>query len=155
MASNPRTPPRPAGRSGPTPQATAPSAPARPAVVPSVLEVEITHPIKVVGSAETTTTIRFRRPPGLGEIDGWLDETNYVTFARSLEVLPFRPGWIVHVLTQCAGVSEAEAKKVPARDMLTLGVALTPFVSGLPPIGDSAPQDSLDTSAGGPETSES
>ena len=155
MASNPRTPPRPAGRPGTTPQTPAPSSAPRPVVVPSVLEVEITHPIKVVGSSETTTTIRFRRPPGLGELDGWLDETNYVTFARSLEVLPFRPGWIVHVLTQCAGVAEAEAKKVPARDMLTIGAALAPFVSGLPSIGESAPPGSLGSSAGGPETSES
>lgn len=155
MASNPRTPPRPVGRPGPTPQASAPSSPPRPVVVPSVLEIEITHPIEAVGSSEATTTIRFRRPPGLGELDGWLDETNWATFVRSLEVLPFRPGWIVHVLTQCAGVSEAAAKKVPARDMLTIGVALAPFVSGLPSIGESAPPGSLGSSDGGPETSES
>lgn len=152
MASNPRTPPRP-DRRGPTPSAT----PAQPNPGPSaaVLEIELTHPIKVGLSGELTTRIVFARPPGLGEVDGWLDETDPVKMAQSLEVLPFRPGWQIHVLSQCAKVSPEQARQISVADMLTIGAALVPFVSGSQATGESAPSSSPGSSAGGRETSES
>lgn len=153
MASNPRTPPRPPGRSGPTPQAPALKAPPAPAT--SVLEIELSHPIKVGTQGETSSTLRFVRPPGLGEIDGWLDESSPEAFGRSLEVLPFRPAWQVFVLSQCAGVPTDHGKKISVADLLKIGQALAPFVSGSPSTGEPALSGSASTSAGGRPTSES
>ncbi len=154
MASNPRTPPRPAGRSGPTPQAVTAKAPTPPTPPTSVLEIELSHPIKLLNGTETTL-LRLVRPPGLGEIDGWLDESSWESFDRTLQILPFRPGWIIFVLSQCAAIPTDSAKKISVSDLLKIGAALAPFVSGSLSTGERAPSDSPGASAGGLPTSES
>lgn len=148
MPSSPRTPPRPA------------AAPARPAPRPapglsSVLEFELSTPIKMGIAGELSSTIRFVRPPGIGELDGWLDESDGAALEASLGLLPFRPAWQIHVLTQCAGMTADQAKRIPASDFGRLGFALAPFLTGSRATGAGASSGSLDDSDGGPETSQS
>lgn len=123
MASGPNTPARPAARAMPTP-------PPRPESSAGVLEVELSSPIKMGIANALSSTLRFARPPGLGELDGWLDESTPEAFDGSLMMLPFRPGWQVHVLTRCAGLTVEQAGRVPACDGVLLGRALAGFLSG-------------------------
>lgn len=102
----------------------------------AVLELELSHPIKVGVSGTLTRTLRFARPPGLGEVEGWLDESSPDAFGASLSMLPFRPAWQVHVLSRCASVSVDEAKKVSVADLARLGEALAPFFAGSRPTGE-------------------
>lgn len=153
MASTPRTPARP-DRRGPTPGASKPaSAQPVPSAPPPVLEIELSHPIKAGMPTELTTRLVFTRPPGLGELDGWLDESDPIKMAVSLEVLPFRPAWQIHVISQCTLVSLSEAKRIASSDLLRIGQALAPFLEGSLPTGERAPSGSPAASAGGLETS--
>lgn len=134
MASTPRTPPRPgvtptgapAPRSAPTPA----DPPRQPTGIETILEFELSRPIKMGAGDELSTTVRFNRAPGLGELAGWLDETNIDTFQASLQVLPFRPAWQQRVLVACCKLSAQQAMLFPAEDMLRFAEALGPFLSG-------------------------
>ncbi len=95
----------------------------------TVLEVRLSRPIADV-RGDPMQTVRFTRPPGLGELIGWLDESSPDAIADSLEALPYKPRWVCYVLTQCAAVPWASALEIPASDLVALGVALAPFVQG-------------------------
>lgn len=66
----------------------------------------------------------------MGELVGFLDESSPEALARSLDTIAFRPEWVIHVLSQCAGVPKGDAAKIAARDLIALGTALRPFVLG-------------------------
>ena len=138
MASNPRTPPRPGvtPSGAPSPRASTPAVAPQPAGVETILEFELSRPIKVGASDESTTTIRFHRAPGLGELAGWLDESSIESFQASIEVLPFRALWQQRVLVTCCKLSVGQAALFPAEDSLRFAGALAPFVSGSRSIGE-------------------
>ncbi len=94
-----------------------------------MLTVTLTSPIPGIDGS-SRTEIEFRRGPGLGELVGFLDESSPEALARSLDTIAFRPEWVIHVLSQCAGVPKGDAAKIAACDLLTLGSALRPFVLG-------------------------
>ena len=119
-----------------------------------MLTVTLSTPIPALdGSARSM--IEFRRGPGLGELVGFLDESSPEALARSLDTIAFRPEWVIHVLSQCAGVPKGDAAKIAACDLLTIGGALRPFVLGggasrgpssalSPPDSDGPPETSPD-----------
>ena len=119
-----------------------------------MLTVTLTSPIPGIDGS-SRTEIEFRRGPGLGELVGFLDESSPEALARSLDTIAFRPEWVIHVLSQCAGVPKGDAAKIAACDLLTLGSALRPFVLGggasrgpksalSPPDSDGPPETSPD-----------
>lgn len=114
-----------------------------------MLTVTLSTPIPGL-DGQPRGVIDFRRGPGLGELVGFLDESSPEALARSLDTIAFRPEWVIHVLSQCAGVPKADASRIAARDLITLGSALRPFVLGgaspgptsalSPPDSDGAPE---------------
>lgn len=119
-----------------------------------MLTVTLSTPIPALDGSERYT-IEFRRGPGLGELVGFLDESSPEALARSLDTIAFRPEWVIHVLSQCAGVPKGDAAKIAACDLLALGGALRPFVLGggasrgpssafSPPDSDGPPETSPD-----------
>lgn len=160
MASRPNTPPPP--RLAPSPGKT--SAPAsKSAPVPQVgegvgadvLTFEMSRAIRCGASSELTKTVRFHRAPGLGELEGWLDESSIEDYQRTLETLPFRPGWQRLVLARCAKWSPSQTADFPLEDVLRFAEALGPFVSGSRETGEAAPSASPNISAGGLATLQS
>jgi len=94
-----------------------------------VLTVPLSSPIPAMdGGARHSVT--FTRGPGLGELVGFLDESSPESLARSLDTIAFRPEWVIHVLSRCAGVPKSDASLIAACDLLALGSALRPFVLG-------------------------
>ena len=131
-----------------------PPPPRRAAPVPaaSVLEFELSSPVPGI-DGNPVSVVRFTRAPGLGELRGWLDESSFDALCSSLEVLPFRPDWQAHVLSQCAGLPLTSAHRIHIRDHQRLGGALLPFFdSGSRPTGEPESRTSPSATGGGPET---
>lgn len=144
-------PPPPDYRQPPTPGRPAEAAPQPPASALSpVLEVELSRPVPDV-AGQPIYVVRFVRPPGLGELVGFIDESSMDAIGRSLDALPFRPEWLIHVLASCASVPKSSGRLIAASDLLRLGVALVPFVGGGSTGATSAPSPS--DMGGAPETS--
>ena len=130
-----------------------PPPPRKAAPVPaaSVLEFALSAPVPGIDGAPVAV-VRFTRPPGIGELRGWLDESSVERLAESLDVLPFRPDWQAHVLSQCAGLPLTSAHRIHIADYQRLGGALLPFFDGSRPTGAAESRTSPSATGGGQET---